>query len=68
MSSVYILSDYGKLSKHDQTLVFIQKDETRTIIFPYKTEQLVLMGNISISGEAMRLLTKYKNSYDISFL
>ena len=60
MSSVYILSDYGKLSKHDQTLVFIQKDETRTIIFPYKTEQLVLMGNISISGEAMRLLTKYR--------
>ncbi len=60
MSAIYILSDYGKLAKSDQTLVFTQKDDTRTIIFPFKTEQLVLMGNISISGDAIRLLTKYK--------
>lgn len=60
MASIYILSDYGKLSKKDETIVFSQPDGTSTILFPFKTEQLVLMGNVSISGDALRLLTKYK--------
>lgn len=60
MSSVYIISDNGKLSKKDETLVFSQVDGTSTILFPYKTELLVLMGNVSVSGNALRLLTKYK--------
>lgn len=41
MSGIYILSDYGKLSKKDQTLVFTENDGTNTILFPYKTEHLV---------------------------
>lgn len=60
MAAIYILSDYGKLSKKDETIVFSQPDGTSTILFPFKTEQLVLMGNVSISGDALRLLTKYK--------
>lgn len=60
MSSIYILSDYGKLSKKDETIVFTQPDGTSTILFPFKTELLVLIGNVSISGDAMRILTKYK--------
>ena len=60
MASIYILSDHGKLTKKDETIVFVQPDETRTILFPFKTKQLVIMGNVSISGDALRLLTKYK--------
>lgn len=60
MSEIYILSDYGKLSKKDETIVFSQPDGTSTILFPFKTEQLVLIGRISISADALRLLTKYK--------
>ena len=60
MASVYILSDNGKLSKKDEKLIFTQYDGNTTILFPFKTESLVLMGNVSISGEALRLLTKYK--------
>lgn len=60
MSSIYILSDYGKLSKKDEALVFSQVDGTSTIIFPYKTECLVLIGKISLSADALRLITKYK--------
>lgn len=60
MSAIYILSDNGKLSKKDETIVFSQADGTNTILFPFKTEQLVLIGNVSISGEAFRILTKYK--------
>ncbi len=60
MSEIYILSDYGKLSKRDETIVFTQPDGTSTILFPFKTEQLVLIGRISISADALRLLTKHK--------
>lgn len=60
MAAIYMLSDYGKLGKKDETLVFCQPDGNVTILFPYKTEHLILMGNISISGDALRLLAKYK--------
>lgn len=60
MSVIYILSNYGKLTKKDETIVFVQPDGTRTILFPFKTEQLVVMGNVSVSGEAFRMLSKYK--------
>ncbi len=62
MAEIYILSDYGKLTKKDETIVFTQNDGTSTILFPFKTEHLVLMGRISISADALRLLTKYKIS------
>lgn len=60
MSEIYILSDFGKLSKKDETIVFSQNDGTNTILFPFKTEHLVLIGKISISADAFRLLSKYK--------
>jgi len=60
MSAIYILSDKGKLSKEDERIVFTQPDDTKTILFPFKMEQLVLMGNVSISGDALRMLTKYR--------
>lgn len=60
MAEIYILSDYGKLSKKDETIVFSQPDGTSTILFPFKTEHLVLVGKVSISADALRLLTKYK--------
>ena len=60
MSEIYILSDYGKLSKKDETIIFSQPDGTSTILFPFKTEHLVLVGKVSISADALRLLAKYK--------
>lgn len=60
MAAIYILSDHGKLCKEDETLVFHQSDDTKTILFPFKTEHLVIMGNVSMSGDALRLLMKYK--------
>lgn len=60
MSAIYIISDKGKLGKHDDSLVFRQIDGSLTTLFPFKIEQLILIGNISISGDALRILTKYK--------
>lgn len=53
MASIYILSDHGKLSKRDETIVFSQPDGTNTILFPFKTEHLVVVGKISVSAEAL---------------
>lgn len=60
MAAIYIISDNGKLGRKDETLVFTQPDGTATILFPYKTEYLILTGNVTLSGAAIRLLTKYK--------
>lgn len=60
MAAIYILSDHGKLAKRDETIVFSQPDGTSTILFPFKTEHLVVVGKISVSAEALRLLMKYK--------
>ncbi len=62
VSEIYILSDYGKLTKRDETIVFTQSDGTNTILFPFKTEHLVLIGKVSITADALRILTKYKIS------
>lgn len=60
MATAYIISDYGKLGKHDDTLVFTNKDGERVVIFPYKTEMLVLVGRVSISADALCLLARHK--------
>lgn len=66
MSVIYILSDQGKLGKRGEALVLYHIDGKATTIFPYKTDHLVAMGNISISGDALRLITK--NRLPMTFL
>lgn len=66
MSVIYILSDQGKLGKRGEALVLHHIDGNVTTIFPYKTDHLVAMGNISISGDAIRLITK--NRLPMTFL
>ena len=60
MAAIYMLSSYGKLGKKDDTLIFHQPGGESITLFPYKIECLILIGNISISGEALRILAKYK--------
>jgi CRISP-associated protein Cas1 len=60
MAIVYITSNNGKLSKKSETLEHYAHDGTVTIIFPFKTEQLVIIGDITITGAALRLLMKFR--------
>jgi hypothetical protein len=60
MSDVYILSNVGKLGKRDETLIFSKPDGTTQVLFPFKVEQLMLIGKVSISGDALRMLSKYR--------
>lgn len=66
MSEIYILSELGKLGKKDEAFVFYTPEGTSTILYPFKIEQFIIIGKVSISGEAFRLLARHKIS--IAFL
>lgn len=59
MSTIYIVSDNGKLLKKQEVIQHIASDGTVTKIFPYKTEQLVIMGNVEFTGPAIKMLMHY---------
>lgn len=56
MGTTYIISGVGKLGRESQHLVMKDVEGNCSRILPSKTDQLVLVGNVSISGEALRLL------------
>jgi CRISPR-associated protein Cas1 len=60
MSTVYIISDHGKLHKTNEVLEFITQDGTIRKIFPHKMDSLIIAGVVSMTGAAMRLLMKYQ--------
>jgi CRISPR-associated protein Cas1 len=59
MATIYIVSNYGTLHKHGETIILEDKDGLKTTIFPYKTEQLLILGRTNITSEALNLLMKY---------
>ena len=60
MLKVYIISNHGKLNKVNETLEFTAADGKILKIFPHKTDSLIISGVVSISGWALRLITKYQ--------
>ncbi|RZD17179.1 MAG: hypothetical protein EVJ46_02820 [Candidatus Acididesulfobacter guangdongensis] len=56
MSTIYIISDYGKLVKHGNVLQLKKEEDVLKTIFPFKTEQIVVVGKIDLTGSALRLL------------
>lgn len=56
MSTVYIVSDYGKLVKLGDVLQLKKGDDIYKTIFPFKTEQLIVIGNIEITSPALKSL------------
>lgn len=56
MSTIYLTATSGKLSKKGETLQLTLDENTTKTIFPFKTEQLVLIGNIDISTPALKFL------------
>lgn len=59
MAEIYLLSDYGKLIKKDETLEFVRRDNKSITLFPFKTEHIFMIGKVSVTGEALRLMSKY---------
>ena len=59
MATIYIVSQNGKLQKKGETLQFSHRDGTISTIFPFKTNQIVVLGNMEITGSALRLLMRH---------
>ncbi|MBR6199638.1 MAG: CRISPR-associated endonuclease Cas1 [Spirochaetales bacterium] len=58
MSAAYIISDTGKLSKEGKHLVFRKADGTESSILLHKIDSIMIIGNVSISGDALRLISE----------
>jgi len=56
MSIIYIVSDYGKLVKNGDVLQLKKGNDIFKTIFPFKTEQIVIIGNIEITSPALRMI------------
>ena len=54
MAGIYIVSNVGKISKNSETFVFSQPDGTSTILFPFKTEIIFVVGKITIKNYIYR--------------
>jgi CRISPR-associated protein Cas1 len=60
MSTIYAISDYGKLHRTNETFTFVDADGVIRKIFPHKVENFVISGMVSITGQALRLLMKHQ--------
>lgn len=60
MSIIYIISDYGRLMKKGDVLQLKKGDDILKTIFPFKTEQLLIIGRIEITSAAINLLMRHR--------
>jgi len=60
MSIIYIISDYGRLMKKGDVLQLKKGDDILKTIFPFKTEQLLIVGRIEITSAAINLLMRHR--------
>lgn len=59
MNTVYLVSDSGRLSRSNKTLVYEVPDGTRTVIHPHQVSQIVVQGNADLSSSALKLLMQH---------
>jgi len=60
MSIIYVVSDYGRLVKKGDVLQLRKGEDLLKTIFPFKTEQLVIVGRIEITSAAINLLMRHQ--------
>ncbi len=58
MSTLYIISDDGKLTKEEEHLCLHKTDGTHERILLFQTDSIVLAGSISITGDALRFISR----------
>lgn len=59
MPAVYIISNFGKLYRKGETLVF-ENDRGTTTIFPFRTDSLIFIGKVDITAPALSLIMKHQ--------
>ena len=58
MTNVHILGNYGKIFKQDEHLLYKDRDGNIVRILPSHTGMIALYGNISLTGDAISMLSK----------
>ena len=56
MSVVYIVSHNGQLKRENEVLYYSDYTGNVTKILPNKVDQIVVVGNLEISGQALNLM------------
>lgn len=59
MPDVYIVADYGRLHKQNDTFKFAYPDGTISTFFPHNTERIVIIGKIEITSDALRMMMRH---------
>lgn len=59
MSTIYIVSDYGRLVKKGEVLELRKGEDLLKTVFPFKTEQLIIMGRIEVTSQALNFLMRH---------
>lgn len=60
MGTVYIISEFGKLTKKDDALSFYNKDGTERKIFIHRLDRLIILGSVEITSSALKLLMRHQ--------
>jgi CRISPR-associated protein Cas1 len=60
MSTIYIVSDYGRLVKNGDVLQLKRGDDLLKTIFPFKTELLLILGKVEITSAAINMLMRHR--------
>lgn len=60
MGEVFIISERGKLSKREECFVLTKCDKSEIVIRPFQVSQLILIGKISLTAEALRFLFRIR--------
>ncbi len=56
MTDVYIVADYGKLYRRNDTFRFLYPDGSESIFFPHNTQRILISGKIEITPDALRMM------------
>lgn len=59
MATIYIVSDYGRLVKRGKILQLRKERDVLKTIFPFRTEQLIIIGQVEITAAALRFLMRH---------
>jgi len=60
MGTVYIISEFGKLTKKDDALSFYNKDGTERKLFIHRLDRLIILGSVEITASALKLLMRHQ--------
>jgi len=60
MSTIYILSDYGKLSRQNDALVFSSPSGETRKLFLHQASRLIIAGSVELTGSALRMLMHHQ--------